>query len=424
MNGKVAIAILVLTLMISSGLASGTNVRTLDDNPVENTGMFGDAEVYIYVDYVTNDYNLGLDELDGFGSWNPEPEWGYKIKVIDDQGYSKEIEKWHDQSVYTWNVGKTHTFSGCTSNSWIHIYIDLLDDDGILPDEEADISKRSGGERSFWANYDLETNTLSGMYDEGFEDLGNDYYLLNGDLDGTGGHNNDDNDAHMKIKITDNYSPLDVELNIKNSLENGNIPPGEEVTFEVTVTGGLGPFEYTFYPYYSGQSYTKNTDNRIVEFKHTYSGSDHGGYRPFIVVEDSQNGVVSEESYIIVNKRPSAPTKITRSGGRILGYYYEAVGASDLDNDQLQYRWNLDGQLTDWSIAKGLNSNKKYGSVKVRVRDDPPGPNNIQFEDGLESNWCTRARSRSIDFQFFNFVFEKLSNNLPSFIQILQRLLV
>ena len=153
-------------------------------------------------------------------------------------------------SEYTWNAQKTHDFSGYTHHCWVHIQIELLDND-VLWNEEADISARTDGqgnpEKTFIVNYDLETDELSHPEVQ-FENQGNGWYLLNGDLDGTAGHSNDDNDAHMRIKVTDNYEQCDLNFEVKEYLENNNVPPGQEITFELTLTGGLSPFEYNLFP--------------------------------------------------------------------------------------------------------------------------------------------------------------------------------
>lgn len=423
MKGKI-IAILVSTLMMSSVFAGAENINTNDVKFEPEQVLMEDAKLTIFVDYVTNDYDLGLDELD---TWpNPEPEWWYKITVDGGRDRHQEIVHKSDISTFTWDVSETHDFDDCTAVAYVEITIELWDNDDFwlgYVNEQADISARnSDDKKSFKAGYFLETDQLVGIDGDQFENLSDGYYLLNGDLDGTAGHDNDDNDAHMKIRITDNLESLQVTLGIKEQEDleknNYNVAPGTELTFTATVIGGLSPFEYRLYPHgilFDDQYVYLLSDSRQVELKYTFLDSYHGIqlYLPFIMVLDSQAcGNYDEfEKALVVNNRPNKPSKPTEEWSSGL-FRYETV-ATDPDGDELQYQWEIDGIAKSWNGNNYYESEERASKVRVKVRDDP----NIydeQFGDGLESDWSdyfTKAKSHDRTL-FFN-LFEMLKARFP-----------
>jgi hypothetical protein len=414
MKGRIIIAILVLTLMISSVFAGAENINTKNIKLKPETLLMSGAKLTIFVDYVTNDYKLGLDELDWVLPDGESPEWWYTIRVYDGHDIDQKIEHKSGTSTFTWDADKTHDFEDCTSDTELTIQIELWDNDNFgLTNEQADIRNRSGGQKTFVANYDLEINTLSNKY-ENFVDQGDGWYLLTGELDGTAGHDNDDNDANMRIRITDNLEDMQVTLELKESLENNNVAPGTELTFIATVQGGLPPFEYYLYPHGAGETEHLTSDERQVEIKHTFLDSDHGtSWGPALINVADDQGCADSDSLdkpIIVNNRPNKPSKPTET--RLFGVSTYQTTATDSDGDSLEYQWEINDVAQSWSGYSYYESEERAKKVRVRVRDAPLQESD--FEIGLTSSWSdSYTETKNIDHSLFFNLFEMLKARFP-----------
>ena len=189
-----------------------------------------------------------LTRIDPIDPLDAKPEWYYKIAVKSSDGnteleynYNGEDKKimfwWRFiwTSEYTWDVDENHSLNASTPI--VTIEIKLMDHDPLSFDDVADLSSNTTRKIALF-KYDMKNNKI--LEDESDDtELDNNWYVTNGELDGS--TNIDENDAKLWFKISDNYEPLIVELE-----EQYYGRKNEQITLTSSASKGLTPYNYSW----------------------------------------------------------------------------------------------------------------------------------------------------------------------------------
>jgi len=210
------------------------------DVPIIGGGVSSDIKVTV------NIYQVIEQDSIEFWPWD-DPDWFYTLRVFS-QDVAFVTTEIAPENQVTWTPNKNYVVE--VIDDTIDIQIKLMEDD-LLPDDLADVSSHQGGgiddfffdewingERRgavYHGSYNLITNTLGG--EDSYTTEGG-YYVITGDLDGSGGDPPDENDAKVLFKITDNYNKDDYKPKLgvsPTSISFGSVGQGETVTRTLTI---------------------------------------------------------------------------------------------------------------------------------------------------------------------------------------------
>jgi len=364
---------------------------------------------------ITMDYIEALDKID---TGSKAGEWYYELRVFDDYDdqtqvqtqirYNKDYEYWLPigwHSAEKWNIEDgAHVFSAYPGQSWVDISIRVYDWDGWSFSDIADISACPNDDgdwswaiqnlegREYAIRYYLDDNSVSiipNPCEDKIED--GDYYIGNGEIDGSQGEESLDklrqDDAKIRYTIDDNYNPphstgLDA-IGFHDSYFGDDDPewvePNTDVKFTATVAGGAAPFTWELH-YGDGETGGETTDSREFVKTHRYS-LNNGKTRtlnsiPYIIVTDYL-GEHSQKFYPTHMPGIHVTNKPNKAAGGKTGVNNAWAEATDPEGDKICYifQWK-DGSTTREPSSGYVSSgthveiNRKSSSFSVFAVDE------------------------------------------------------
>ena len=191
-----------------------------------------------------------IDDIDWWG----DPSWYYRVSVdsqsyFEYDGYETQFLFWwifHWNLRDPWKPDKTYKFTA--ENSKVILKIKLMEhDDWPGADDLADVSGYTGGGKDdstpdkrgaiFQGKYDLVDNDFIDTETDTLKTDGG-YFTTAGDYQPDGSTNEDENDAKVWFKISDNYDPDDYKPKLKvspTSINFGSVGEGKTVTEDLTI---------------------------------------------------------------------------------------------------------------------------------------------------------------------------------------------